>query len=190
MLILDNPTTWPVHVIDQLNSNKVVQLCKSQDYMEHIAEHPDLIDIFADVEKFAISDGIAGYHCTKQPSNVSFKSIGLRSLDFARHHAEVRALIRQHPSVDDELYGHIDSKLTDWQYNHTGDRENKLWFCMTRTLVLDSGTDLFFKYFGGESVYFPFLDDKSVIPILESIGKPVVVEANINPADLFVFQWC
>jgi len=94
--------------------------------------------------------------------------------------------MREHQLVDDDLFRHIDAKLTDWQANHTGTREKKLWFCLTRTLVLNSGTESFFKYFGGEAIYFAFLRDQRVAPLLESIGEPVVVEVEIDVSVLTV----
>ncbi|MCA9024059.1 MAG: hypothetical protein KDA86_02480 [Planctomycetaceae bacterium] len=190
MLILDDRSTWPEHIIDQLNTDAVIQLCKSHEFMEHIVDQPRLVDIFADVDSFARDHGLAGYHCTKQAESSLFQSTGLRTLDIAEHHAWFRELIREHPDVDKELYQHIDAQLTYWQKNHTGKREGMIWFCLTRTLVLVSGTESFFKYFGGEAVYFAFMHDERVAPILEKIGVPVVVEAKINVADLTVFrQW-
>lgn len=186
MLILDDPATWPDHVVKQLNSDTVIQLCTSHDYMEHIADHQDLIDIFSDIEEYTQKHRIAGYHCTKQAPTFSFMLSGLRTLDFTTHHAEFRSMMRKHPLVDDGLLRYIDSKLSDWQANHTGSREKKLWFCLTRTLVLNSGTESFFKYFGGEAIYFAFLYDQSVAPLLESIGEPVVVEVAIDVSVLNV----
>jgi hypothetical protein len=188
MLILDDPSTWPKHIVEQLNDELVIQLCKSHEFMEDIVDEPRLIDIFADVKSHAVNHGLAGYHCTKQLPTSQFTSTGLRTLNFQDHHAWFRNLIRKHPDVDNELYRHIDARLTYWQENHTGRRENMIWFCLTRTLVLDSGTKSFFKYFGGEAVYFAFMDDDRVAPILENIGEPVVVEAKIDIADLTVFR--
>ncbi|MDP2156101.1 MAG: hypothetical protein Q8K68_00130 [Nitrospirota bacterium] len=146
----------------------------------------DIIDIFADVDEYVKSNGLSGYHCTKQAPTFSFALNGLRTLDFTTHHAEFRSMMREHPMVDEDLFRHIDAKLTDWQANHTGNREKKLWFCLTRTLVLDSETESFFKYFGGEAIYFAFLRDQRVAPLLESIGEPVIVEAKIDVSVLTV----
>jgi hypothetical protein len=188
MLILDNPLTWPNHIVEQLNDELVIQLCKSHNFMEDIANDPLLIDIFADVKSHAINDGLAGYHCTKQLKTSKFTSTGLRTLNFHEHHTWFRNLIRQHPDVDNELYQHIVTQLTDWQENHTGRRENMIWFCFTRTLASSSGTKSLRKYFGGEAVYSAFMHDERVAPILESMGDPVVVEAKIDISDLTIFR--
>jgi len=188
MLVLDNPSTWPKHIVEQLNNESVIQLCKSRTSIESIVEEPLLIDIFADVEAYAADQGLAGYHCTKQSQTSPFSAIGLRTLNFQEHHAWFCNLIYQHPDVDEALYQHIVAQLTNWRKTYTGRREKKIWFCLTRTLVLNSGTTSFFKYFGGEAVYFAFLSDERVAPILKKIGEPVVVEVEICLDNLTVFQ--
>ncbi|GBC59758.1 hypothetical protein DENIS_0699 [Desulfonema ishimotonii] len=190
MLILDNPVTWPKHIVEKLNSESVIQLCNSHEFIDDIADDPIILNIFEDVETYAGIHGLAGYHCTKQLLSSPFSSTGLRVLNFQNHHAWFRNLIRHYPDIDDEFYQYIDNKLTHWQNNHTGKRENMIWFCLTRALVLDSGTKSFFKYFGGEAIYFTFKNDERVAPILESIGEPVVIETKIDATDLTVFhEW-
>lgn len=149
MLILDDPKTWPPHITEQLDSSNVVELLQRHESMDHVADDPTLIDVFADIEKHAIEVGLAGYHCTKQLANRPYAETGLRILDFQTHHSEFRALLRDHESVDAELYEHIDKRLSYWQANHNGKRERMLWFCLNRRLVLDSGTESFFRYYGG-----------------------------------------
>lgn len=63
-----------------------------------------------------------------------------------------------------------------------------LWFCLTRHLVLDPGTESLFKYYGGEAIYVPFMRDPRVAPLLEKLGEPVVVEVRISVRDLTVFR--
>ena len=113
---------------------------------------------------------------------------GLRILDFEQHHAEVRELLRNHGEVPPALLGRIDAGLAAWRKNHTGRREKMLWFCVDRDLVFDRGTGSFFRYFGGEAVYVPFVRDPEVGPLLERVGEPVVVEVRIRSRDLKVFQ--
>jgi hypothetical protein len=64
----------------------------------------------------------------------------------------------------------------------------ELWFCIDRQLVLHPGTESFFKYFGGEAVYFAFMEDPAIGLLLEQLGEAVVVEARIASKDLTVFQ--
>ncbi len=68
-------------------------------------------------------------------------------------------------------------------------REGRIWFCMSRYLVVNErrGTENFFRFFGGEAVFKPFMHDGSNADIagrLEQIGSPVVVEVMIDPNEV------
>lgn len=188
VLILDDSSTWPSRVSSQLNSPTVVDLLERNEYIDQIANDPKLIEVFTDIDKYAAKVGLAGYHCTKQLANRPYVQTGLRILDFKLHHSEFRAIIRDHHAVDADLYAYIDKRLSDWQANHTGKREGTLWFCLNRRLVLNAGTKSFFKYFGGEAIYFAFMDDPLVSPLLEELGDPVVVEARLAVSNLKGFR--
>ena len=67
-------------------------------------------------------------------------------------------------------------------------RRGKVWFCLTRNLVVGSGTGRFFKYYGGEIIYWPFAGrDPEVEALLEQIGSPVVIELALDPTELVYF---
>jgi hypothetical protein len=192
VLILDDSNTWPKHISDQLNANDVTRLLQSDKFIDHVSNNPDLIDVFTDVEEYAKSNGLRGFHCTKQLPGYPYTQTGLRVLDIEKHHAEFLKLITNHDSVDERLYRYIDEKLADFRAdpNDVESRGKKLWFCLTRNLV-EIGTEDFFRYYGGEVIYMPFYaefteDDKRVLRILEELGEPVVVEANIAVSDLTV----
>ena len=136
MLILDEPSTWPKHIVQQLNSQMLIQICNLHSCIEDIIDKSIILNIFQDVESFATTHGIIGYHCTKQLSSSPFSSTGLRILNFQEHHAWFRQLIRQHPDINDMLYKDIDNRLTYWKKNHTGKRENMICFCLNQRLVL------------------------------------------------------
>ncbi len=188
MLILDDPTTWPDPIKARLQQEPVVQLLCHNEFMDELVRHPVLRPILAEIEEYVAATPLAAYHCTKQLSERPFSVTGLRPLDFTEHHSEVRQVLSSHKSVTPALFSRIDAGLSDWQKNHTGKREKMLWFCIDRQLVLDPGTELFFKYFGGEAVYFAFMKDPEIGPLLEQLGEPVVVEARIASRDLTVFQ--
>lgn len=188
MLVLDVPSTWPARVKELLNQDEVVELFRQNDYMDELVRHRALRPILEEIEEHIAAAPLAAYHCTKQLPERPFTTTGLRVLDFDRHHAEVRELLRDHKDVSPALFERIDAGLADWRKNHTGRREKMLWLCVDRNLVFDHGTESFFKYFGGEAVYFAFIDDPEVGPLLERIGEPVVVEVRIRSGDLKVFQ--
>lgn len=187
MLILDVPRTWPKKITEDLKHHSVVALCRANGFMDDIHRRREIVDILADAEGHARQVGLAVYHCTKQLRDRPFAATGLRVLDFATHHAECLEVLREHAS-EDHLFAHIESVLADWKKDHTGKREGMLWCCLTRRLALHPGTESFFRYFGGEAVYMPFLRDERVAPVLERIGEPVVVEAHVNANDLTVFR--
>jgi hypothetical protein len=188
VLVLDDPTTWPRHLTDQLNQPAVLEVLRRRRYAEELVDEPAVRPILAEVEQYAYSVPLAAYHCTKQLADRPYTVTGLRPLNFEQHHAELRDLLRSRPEVSPTLFRKIDAGLTDWRMRHTGRREKMLWFCVDRPLVLDRGTELFFKYFGGEAVYFGFMSDPEVLSVLESVGEPVVVEARVSSEDLKVFQ--
>ena len=55
-------------------------------------------------------------------------------------------------------------------------RNGHIWACLSRSLVKTSGTETFFRFFGGESIFMPLIKYSSIASKLESIGRPVVVE--------------
>jgi hypothetical protein len=188
MLILDDPSTWPDHLNARLNQSNVIKLIQQNKWMDELVRHVLLRTILEEIEDYVAANPLAVYHCTKQLSERPYSVSGLRVLNFEEHHNDIRDQLRNHELVTPSLFQKIDKGLTDWEKNHTGTREKMLWFCVDRQLVFDQGTESFFKYFGGEAVYFPFMDDPEVAQLLEQLGEPVVVEAQISSRDLKVFQ--
>lgn len=67
-------------------------------------------------------------------------------------------------------------------------RIGRIWFCFTKSLVIEPGTELFFKYYGGEIIYWWLIrKGLEVERLLEQIGSPVVVEAALDPSKLEFF---
>ena len=188
MLILDDPATWPDHIIKRLQQEKVVQLLKQSNFIDDLVRHPTLRPVLEEVEAYVEANPLTAYHCTKQLPERPFAATGLRVLNFGEHHDEIKNLLRNHRLVTPALFDKLTNNLDFWKKNHTGIRENMLWFCVDRSLVFNEGTTSFFKFFGGEAVYFAMMDDSELGPILQRLGEPVVVEARIASRDLTVFQ--
>jgi hypothetical protein len=188
VLIIDDPSTWPDRVKELLDRDEVVELLRQNDYMDELYRHPSLRPVLEEIEEYIAKTPLAAYHCTKQLPERPYSTTGLRVLDFGQHHSEVRELFRTHKEVSPALFKRIDAGLADWRKHHTGRREKMLWLCVDRSMVFDHGTESFFKYFGGEAVYFAFMKDPEVGPLLERIGEPVVVEVRISSRDLQVFE--
>lgn len=181
MLILDNPKTWPKHIIDQLNQPSVIKLLTNNNFIDCVLKDSDIKNIFADVEYYAKDKGIAGYHCAKQLPEKPYKKIGLRILDFEKHHSEFLDYLKENKLVNEKQFQIIKTDLA--KFKEKNRRENQLWFCFTRQLVFhDDGCEKFFKYYGGEAIYMAFVYEENrtkIKTILEQIGEPVVVEAHI-----------
>jgi hypothetical protein len=188
VLILDDSTTWPDRFNKLLNQDEVINLFRSNRYMDQLEKNPILLPILEEIDSVIASVPLSAYHCTKQLTERPYSTTGLRILNFDQHHSEVLELLRNHENVSPSLFKKIDCRLLQWRKNHTGSREKMLWFCVDRNLVFDSGTESFFKYFGGEAIYFPFMDDPEIGPLLESIGEPVVVEVRIRSGDIRVYH--
>jgi hypothetical protein len=85
----------------------------------------------------------------------------------------------------------IEPILRTWRdgTGHEG-RDGTLHLLHSRQEVGNWGAEKFFRYYGGEAVYWPFgpwrpdADHHWFLRNLESIGVPVVVEAKVAPSDL------
>ena len=190
MLILDDPSTWPAHITKQLKKRSVTGLLKQNRSIRDIQTQWDIRCIFADVQGYAQSNGMAAYHCTKQVSDRPFSQTGLRLLCLEEHHRDLVETMRRHrPDLGEEYWGRIRDILAKWRVREGG-REGYLDFCPTQSPVVDDGTDLFFTYYGGEAGYMPFIYGlhPDVEKILEQIGEPVVVEVRLRPSNLAGWQ--
>ena len=123
MLILDDPNTWPAHIMKQLYSDSVKYLLKSNDFMDYICEESVLLDIFADVRQYALSDGIAGYHCTKQLPERPYKTSGLRVLDYETHHSDFLEYAFNYPEIDNQCFDQIEKTLAEWRNDPSDTRQ-------------------------------------------------------------------
>ena len=188
MLILDDPSTWPEHLSARLSEDEVVDVLCANKWIDEIVRHPVVRPVIEEIEAYVESVPLAAYHCTKQLAESPFAADGLRILDFDKHHAYVRDMLCKHKLVTPALFTKFDERLTYWKNNQTGRRENQLWLCVDRSLVFDHGAESFFKYFGGEAVYFAMTDDPDLGPLLERLGEPIVVEVRISSRELKVFQ--
>ena len=187
MLIVDDQKTWPKDIIKQLEKDSVIQLLKSNNFYSNIKDESDICDIVADVKKYASSVGVAVYHCTKQLPERPYKTIGLRILNIERHHSDFLDYICERPEVDKSCFDRIKKALEEWNDREQRyRREDMIYFCIERNLVLDYGTKDFFDYYGGEAIYMPFYNEgmEDIKRILASIGEPVVVEAHLSVSDL------
>ena len=63
---------------------------------------------------------------------------------------------------------------------HEPSREGKIWFCFFPPLRADeSGIGDFFKYWGGEALYNCHDCNREVAPVIEKVGTPCIIEADV-----------
>jgi hypothetical protein len=75
-----------------------------------------------------------------------------------------------------------------WALEFTRNRDRhcngQLWFCFSPQLVSDGGTELFFRYMGGEAIYHCLPRESEALHTLEQLGVSVVVETAIRVSDI------
>jgi hypothetical protein len=190
MLILDDPHSWPKHITQQLKKRSVTKLLRQNRSIRDIRDEWDIRCMFADVQEYAQSHGMAAYHCTKQVPERPFSQTGLKVLHLEEHHRDLLETMRRHRlDLGEDYWERVRDILVKWRVGEEA-REGRLDFCARQCLVVDDGTDKFFKYYGGEAGYMPFIYGlhPDVEEILERIGEPVVVEVRLRPSDLLAWQ--
>lgn len=79
----------------------------------------------------------------------------------------------------------IADKLIGKNYAKDGNRKGMIWFCFHPPhLAGETGIELFLRRWGGESLYFPWMENPSMGPLLQKIGSPCLVEAEVPAAGL------
>ena len=185
---VDDIATWPEHIIDELSTPSVKSHFENGQRIDDVYKTSAVRELGELLVERCYQSGLIGYHCTKE------KQAGF----FLQHGLELTHAQRKIDSFLDE-YGdrfgpdkldEIKLKFKEWQNweeQMTG-REGKIWFCLTRRLVMNDGTERFFKYFGGEIIYWPFVErDHEVESVLEQIGSPVVIELRLDTSQLEFF---
>jgi hypothetical protein len=130
---------------------------------------------------------IRGHHCTKELHEGKIQDGGLRALDAQLHINEFLEYLSRSPDFCNYLE-EFKSVLLPWlQDSQIRNRQNQIWFCLNKSLVIDNGCQYFFKYYGGEIVYWPIVDyNERLSSILTQIGQPIVVTATFPISDMHI----
>jgi hypothetical protein len=179
-LRLESPDALPVRFVSRLAMQEALfRECGS---LEQVLEHSAVRAIADDLEAHLTQQRIHGYHCTKEPEPGYFAAQGLRPTDVGRHQDEFLAMFGARfteAEVAEMKAAWHEYFVRSGQSRH---RNGLVWVCLSRSLVKTSGTQAFYRYFGGEAIYMPFQEDSSVAAKLAAIGQPVVVEVSL-PGD-------
>jgi hypothetical protein len=167
----------------------MVFVLSENDSMERLLELSEFRDLASEVEDYILGIRVRAYHCTKELEPGLFQKHGLRLLQMKEHIEEFLENVVSHHKP--ELLGRFRSAYEWWQQSgQLQGREGKIAFCMSPYLVKDSGTSLFFEYYGGEALCRPFMADKGdeCLDFLRELGKPVVVEAEVPAVEFETFR--
>ena len=180
-LRLESPDALPPEVATRLVSHR--HLFLKHEFLEDVLENQSVRMIADDLEAYLKQQCIHGYHCTKEPSPGYFEMHGLRPTDLQTHQSEflgtfgdrftAKEVTEMKVAWEDYFERHGQRKL----------RDGLVWACLSRSLVKTAGTETFFRFFGGESIFMPLKQHSSIPSKLEVIGRAVVVEVAL-PGDV------
>ena len=188
MLAVDDPSSWPPALVEAMETTNTVELLQAYEWMDDLIKEPRIIGLCRLVEEYAEHAGVVGFHCTKEISPDHYRSNGLRVLNIIEHHREFLHYISSVLKVEKSLYTRLENGLRAFRENHPGRREGMLWLCLSEALTIASGCDRFFKYYGGEAIYWPFERDEEISALLEGIGQPVVVKVIVPLKNLRIYR--
>ena len=180
-LRLDSPHALPIKFIARLAPYE--RLFRSHKFLDSVLENESVRTIADDLNVYLKQRRIYGYHCTREPWPTYFETHGLRLADVGAHQAEFLAIFGDRFTETE-----ITQMKAAWEDYFEGHRQRTLrnglvWACLSRSLVRSSGTETFFRFFGGECIFMPLKHHSAIASKLEAIGHPVVVEVAL-PGDI------
>jgi hypothetical protein len=180
-LRLDSTDALPAEFAAGLAGHR--QLFRKHEFLDGVLENRSVRSIADDLEAYLKRQSIHGYHCTREPSPGFFEARGLRPTDVRVHQAEFLTMFADRFTADE-----VTEMKVAWEdyFERDGQarlRDGLVWACLSRSLVKTSGTETFFRFFGGESIFMPLTENLSIASKLEVIGRPVVVEVAL-PGDV------
>lgn len=156
--------------------------------MDHVYDIEDVKDIGDALVEHCYQSGLIGYHCTKEKRPGFFKETGL---ELTNPKKKIDAFLEEFGGrLSERDLREVEHIFTAWLNcrEHMDARTGKIWFCLTKSLVIQPGTELFFKYYGGEIIYWWLIEKGLVVErLLEQIGSPVVIELALDPSKLEYF---
>src|SRR5207302_1047613 len=180
-----------IHSVEQLPSDALRKLdpladiLRNRAFLEQLIEFPDLHKIARELDEVCLREGVIGYHYTRAEKE-SIERSGLLALsgDKRRQDFLERYGNRFTPEQRERILG-------KWKYfspSSCATRDYRIWFNFTLDALKGSGAEDLLTYYGGEVVYFPICDDPEIGVVLKTIGQPMIVECDLNPADLTTFS--
>jgi hypothetical protein len=157
---------------------------------EQFLKIPSLLQIVKELDEICLRDGVFGYHYTRAEKE-SIKKHGLVVLSGEERRRDF--LERYGHLFTDDQRDRIHKKWRDYfTPEMCSSRDCKIYFNFTLDALEETGAEYLLEFFGGEVVNFPLCDDPELREILKTIGQPMIVECDLNPAELkpyYEYPW-
>jgi hypothetical protein len=189
-IFLDDETTWPADVLGYLNQNYALFLAweRRRDGKKDQSVNPSDYDS-AICRLRAVLSGhlLHGYHCTRltesEMQNITLNGMQLPSE--AMLHDRIRSI--ENAGL---IESQIAARLSNENQASESNRTKKIWFCFYPPRAAGQrGIERFFRCWGGEALYNSHEDDPVTGPILNCIGKPCLIEADVPIASLEIHSY-
>lgn len=117
---------------------------------------------------------LRGWHCTRlrdaEVQAIRADGIQVLSEEFLLRRIDAAR-------VAQELPEDVASRLRAEHQGGQRNRSGMLWFGFSRDLPGEGATNRFFRYWGGEAMYWAHENDKRVASALQSMGRPTIIDA-------------
>jgi hypothetical protein len=180
---LRNPSAIPPHLISDLESfNR--RLAREQ-FLEPLFEDSHFLEIARELNDFCNFEGVVGFHFTRACSEkiVSeglLSSTGVEWREAFLHDHGSRFTVDQVVRIKKAWADYFDRQQDQA-------RDRRVWFNLTINALTEGGAQRLLSYFGGEAVYMPLCSDEEIAQILCQIGRPLVVECDLDTSKLIAF---
>jgi hypothetical protein len=181
-LKLEDPAAIPARLRRELDAH--CDLFAQYEYVDQVERaHSDIQRILTQLQQHLLTKRIHAYHCTREPEPGYFRANGLRVVDLREHRREFVETFghRVTNAEREELYRQLESPIERIDLDG---RNGMIWACLSRSIVIDHGTEEFFTYFGGEALRKWWDAAPIILPLLASVGQPVIIEASFPASGL------
>jgi hypothetical protein len=182
--------TWPTDVLDYLETHRQVFLAWE---LRHIGRENIKVNV-AEFERASLGLRTAlnphtlhGYHCTRltQPEIDAIILHGMHPSSATMLRSRIAALLDA-----GLITALIAKRLSSENQANAIFRSGMIWFCFYPPRnVTQQGVERFFRCWGGEALYNLHERNPRVAPILNRIGVPCLVEADVPIASLEIHSY-
>lgn len=205
-MILAKVETWPVPLLDYLASQREMLLAHARREREtmdaYLAPKPKHIpmalmpsnpyyrshEIASEATlKLLQSVTLRGWHCSRlTPNEVAhITAHGMQPPNLSVLEGRIRQL-----QADGILEDGVARRLVAENEANDSNRQGMIWFCFFEPRSAgQSGIERFFRRWGGEALYNSHEDDPATGRVLQSIGRPCLIEADVPISSFGPLTW-